>query len=113
MSRKSDGSAAAAVTRNANDIPAPIGVAANRTIIGRRAARQDSRRQDGAASAESYRETNVRRRDRNRDGEPPVRREGVPYREEYRGSGQPYYEEPRRERAAPIPSRGRAFSPTL
>ena len=60
--------------------------------------RQDSRRQDDRET-ESRRETNVRRRDRNRNDEPPIRPEGAPYREEHRGYGQPYYEEPRRERA--------------
>ena len=64
--------------------------------------RQDSRRQDDRVP-EKYRETNDDRRDRNRDDEPSVPRESAPYREDHRGSGQPYYEEPRRER--PIQSR--------
>jgi localization factor PodJL len=58
-----------------------------------------SRRQD-EGEGERYRETNRRRRDRNRDDEPPIRREGAPHREDDRSSDQPYYDEPRRERVA-------------
>jgi localization factor PodJL len=59
--------------------------------------REVSRRQDDR-EPERYRETNRWRRDRDRDDQPQTRREGIPYREDHRGSGQPYYEEPRRER---------------
>jgi len=56
---------------------------------------QQSRRRD-EGEVERYRETDWRRRDRSRGSEPPIRREGATYREEYRGSGSPYYEEPLR-----------------
>jgi localization factor PodJL len=55
---------------------------------------QSRRREEG--EVESYRETDWRRRERSRDEEVPTRREGTGYREEYRGSGSPYYEEPLR-----------------
>ncbi len=50
----------------------------------------------GDRGPERYRETDWRRRDRSRDDERPMRREDGPYREEYRSSGNPYYEEPNR-----------------
>ncbi len=67
-----------------------------------------SRRQD-EGEGERYRETSRRRRDRNRDEEPPIRPEGAPHREDYRGSGQPYYDEPRRERVVQ-PRREREYA---
>ncbi len=50
----------------------------------------------GDRGPEQYRETDWRRHDRSRDDERPMRREDGPYREEYRSSGNPYYEEPNR-----------------
>ena len=50
----------------------------------------------GDRGPERYRETDWRRRDSSRDDERPMRREDGSYREEYRSSGNPYYEEPNR-----------------